>query len=352
MLVAILTDTHFGSRSDSRNFSMFFERFYKDIFFPYLEKHNIKRVLHGGDLFERRKYINFQSLNDSRTYFFDPLRKYETDLILGNHCTFFKNSNHLNSPELLLREYTNIAVHQEPANIDLDGFKLALLPWVCSGNYDQSMEFMAQTPAQYMLGHLEIAGFEMHLGQINDHGFDRKVFDKFAQVWSGHFHHKSSNGNIMYLGSPYEQTWSDYNDPKGFHVFDTETRELTFIENPYRMFHKIYYDDVQHDVEELLSQEFDQYTNTYVRLVIKEKTNPFGFERLVDKINSANPIDLTFTDDTLDMSFGDDELMEDVEDTQAIIIQSVEQSASERHQPALKKLLLDLYGEAVSLSRM
>ena len=32
--------------------------------------------------------------------------------------------------------------------------------------------------------------------------------------------------------------------PRGFHIlFDTETRELEFIQNPYEMFHKIYYDD-------------------------------------------------------------------------------------------------------------
>jgi DNA repair exonuclease SbcCD nuclease subunit len=352
MQVAIITDTHIGSRNDSRNFSVFFRRFYEEVFFPYLREHGITRILHGGDLFERRKYINFQSLGDSREYFFDPLRDYDVDLIVGNHDTYFKNTNVLNSPDLLLNDYPRFKSHWQPTTIDLDGFELALLPWVCTSNFEESMEFIRNTSASHLLGHLEIAGFEMHLGQINDHGFDPKIFDKFEQVWSGHFHHKSSRGNIMYLGSPYEQTWSDYNDPKGFHVFDTETRELTFVENPYRMFHKIYYDDVQNDPEQLIAGNFEEYTNTYVRVVIKEKSNPFAFERFIDKLSASNPIDITYTDDTLDLNIGDDELMEDIEDTAAIIVSSIEQSANPRHQVALKKMLLELYNEAVSLSRL
>lgn len=352
MLVVILTDTHIGSRNDSRNFSIFFKRFYDNVFFPYLREHGIKRVLHGGDLFERRKYINFQSLGDARDYLFEPLRDYDVDLIVGNHDTYFKNTNALNSPTLLLGEYPNIKVHDSPAEIDLDGFKMAMLPWICTGNFQESMDFIEKTNATHLLGHLEIRGFEMYAGSVNDHGFDPKVFDKFAQVYSGHYHHRSTHGNISYLGSPYESTWSDFNDPRGFHVFDTDTRELTFIENPYRMFHKVYYNDVKEDVEEMIAKDYDAFTNTYVRVVIQEKTNPFGFERLLDKIGKTNPIDISFTDDTLDLSFGDEELMEDIEDTQSIIVQSIEQAANPIHQEALKKFMLDLYGEAVSLSRI
>ncbi len=352
MKVVIITDTHIGSRNDSRNFSVFFRRFYEDVFFPYLRDNKITRVLHGGDLFERRKYINFQSLADAHEYLFKPLREFDVDLIVGNHDTYFKNTNVLNSPDLLLKDYPNIKVHSGPTELTLDGLKIAMLPWVCTGNYTESMEFVASTDAPILLGHLEIAGFEMHLGQMNDHGFDRKIFDKFEAVFSGHFHHRSTNGNITYLGSPYESTWADYNDPKGFHVFDTDTHELTFVPNPYSMFHKIYYDDVQNDVELLINSNMEKYTNTYVRVVIKEKSNPFGFERFIDKLNAVNPIDVTYTDDTLDLSLGDDDLMEDIEDTPAIIQSAIEQSANPRHAPALKKFMLELYNEAVNISRL
>ena len=63
------------------------------------------------------------------------------------------------------------------------------------------------------------------------------------RVFSGHYHHRSSQDNIHYLGNPYEIYWNDVNETRGFHVFDTETLEHTPINNPYRMFYKISYND-------------------------------------------------------------------------------------------------------------
>lgn len=353
MRVALITDTHVGVRNDSRNFSQYFDKFYTNVFFPYLKQHGIKQIIHLGDTFERRKYINFQSLGAARQYMFEPLNEFDVDMIVGNHDTYFKNSNHLNSPSLLLKDFKNINVHWQPTTKRYDGLDIALLPWICSGNYTESMEFLQQSSATTLMGHLEIMGFEMYMGSSNNDGFDPEIFNKFEQVFSGHFHHRSTRGNITYLGSPYETTWSDYADPRGFHIFDTQTRTLEFIENPYKMFHKIYFDDSETDIDELLSQDLEQYTNTYVRVVIKQKNNPYGFERFIDNLTKVNPIDISFTDDTLDLSFDDHEL-DDVEDTRAIIEQTVEQIAKEKPKivKPLKKLMIDLYSEAVNMSRI
>ena len=75
----------------------------------------------------------------------------------------------------------------------------------------------------------------------------KELFRRFDIVMSGHFHHKSDDGQIYYLGTPYEIYWNDYEDPRGFHIFDTETRELERIVNPYRIFEKVYYDDTTTD---------------------------------------------------------------------------------------------------------
>ena len=37
--------------------------------------------------------------------------------------------------------------------------------------------------------------------------------------------------------------WNDAGDIRGFNIFDTETYEMEFIENPYNMFEKVYYED-------------------------------------------------------------------------------------------------------------
>ncbi len=141
MKVALLGDTHFGARNDNSAFHDYFEKFYRDVFFPYLEANSIDTIVQFGDLFDRRKYINFSTLAKSRRYFFDPLSEqgYTMHVFVGNHDTFYKNTNEVNSPELLLNEYKNIYVYSDPCDIRLGGTKITLLPWVCSSNYDECM---------------------------------------------------------------------------------------------------------------------------------------------------------------------------------------------------------------------
>ena len=122
MKVALLADTHFGARNDSRQFDEFFKRFYDDVFFPYMDKHQIKTVFHLGDVFDRRKYINFSILYACKQYFFDKLRDRNIDMfvIAGNHDTYYKNTNDVNSLRLLLKEYTNIQIIDRPCHMMFD----------------------------------------------------------------------------------------------------------------------------------------------------------------------------------------------------------------------------------------
>lgn len=350
MLVALITDTHISVRNDSALFSLYFEKFYSNVFFPYLEKHNIKRVMHLGDLFDRRKFINFQRLHDARRFLFEPLRKYQVDVLIGNHDTSLKASNSINSPDLLLNEYANITRYSEPTVISIEGTEIALIPWICADNKQQTMQLLETTSAQIVMGHLELKGFEMYRGSPTNHGENPSMFENFDMVMSGHFHHRSTNGNITYLGSPYEMTWSDYMDPRGFHIFDTDTRQLTFIENPYRMYHKIFYNDVTDDIESAIQEDFSHYKDTYVKVVIQEKTDPYLFDRLIDKIEKAKPFDISYSNDLLNILQFTGEELEDVEDTPAIITSSVDQLTNERLKEPLKKFLLDLYNEAIGMT--
>jgi DNA repair exonuclease SbcCD nuclease subunit len=237
MKVAILTDTHFGARNDSHDFDTYFRKFYDEVFFPYLDKTQIKTLLHLGDVFDRRKYINFNTLRSCKEYFFEQLKKRDIDMkvIPGNHDTYYKNTNEVNSLDLLLREYSNIEIIEQPTVIELGGRVVSFIPWLCADNYDASMTVIQQ-PADVCFGHFEIAGFDMFRGAKNEAGMDRKVLKHFKKVLTGHFHHRSTDDNVYYLGSPYGFTWSDYDDKRGFHVLDTATLDLEFIENPFEIF--------------------------------------------------------------------------------------------------------------------
>ena len=110
MRICLLGDTHFGVRNDSKAFHAYYEKFYQQTFFPILEERGVRTIIQLGDLFDRRKYINFLSLTESRRYFFDECAKRGITLhaLIGNHDIFWKESLEVNSPELLLKDYDNI----------------------------------------------------------------------------------------------------------------------------------------------------------------------------------------------------------------------------------------------------
>lgn len=342
----------FGARNDNSAFHDYFEKFYTEVFFPYLEAKGIGTIVQFGDLFDRRKYINFSTLSRSRKYFFDPLAEQGLlmHVFVGNHDTFYKNTNEINSPELLLNDYGNINVYSEPADIILDGTKITLLPWVCSSNYEQCIHHIERTSAQILFGHLELAGFEMHRGAVNDHGqFDNDILSKFDIVCSGHFHHKSSKGNIHYLGTPYEMSWSDYNDPRGFHIFDTDTRELEFIRNPFEMFQKWFYDDTQWpNFDHINSFDFGNAKGAIVKVVVKSKTNPYWFDMFIDRLEKAGTVDIQVVEDHLNLNLEDDEdIVDEAEDTLTILRKVVDGIETNVPKKDLDSFLTTLYSEAL-----
>jgi DNA repair exonuclease SbcCD nuclease subunit len=342
--VALVTDTHFGARSDSVPFDKFFRKFYDETFFPEIDRREIKTIFHLGDCFDRRKYINFNTLSSCRDYFFDAAKQrgIEVVMIVGNHDTFFKNTNNVNSPGLLLNDYTNVTAYSGPVEYSVDGTSILLMPWICTDNYNECMNAIKISNSQVLFGHFEIAGFQMYKGHENDEGFDPKLFEKFDLVCSGHFHHRSSKGNITYLGNPYEMTWADYDDARGFHIFDTGTRELEFIENPNHTFTKIYYDDTKD-----IGYGDEDFADKHIKLIVVNKTDYYKFDQFVDSIYKANPLELKIVEDMSEFeaqALGDEPV--DVEDTLTLLSQYVDAIETEADKDKIKTLMKTLYVEA------
>ena len=354
MKIALITDTHWGARNDSAAFAEYFNRFYYDQFFPYIEEHNINTVVHLGDICDRRKYINFVTARHLRK-FMDTCSSKDIAIhvIIGNHDTTYKNTNDVNCMRELYdhTQYSGLKWYENPTEVAFGDTKIAMLPWVCSGNYAESMEFVENTDAQVMFGHLELAGFEMYKGAVNDHGMSPKIFDKFDVVCSGHFHHKSTRGNINYLGAPYEMTWSDYDDPRGFHIFDTETRELLFIQNKRKMFQKWFYDDANWlSFDRVNEFDFDQVANSYVKVIVKNKTNPFWFDTYIDRLEKSGALDIQVVDDHLNLNLEDDsDIVNEAEDTLSILRKTVDHIDTSVDKVKLSNFLSNLYAEALTV---
>ena len=233
MKIALITDTHFGARNDSLAFNDHFYKFWREVFFPYIDEHGIDTVIHLGDVMDRRKFISYKIAKDFREQFIKPIvdRNIDMHMIVGNHDTYYRNTNEINSLFELLggpgdEKYPNIKCYDHPCTEEFDGVGIHLLPWINESNYESVMRGIQMTYADICMGHLEVNGFEMHAGHFCEGGYPKEMFRKFDTVFSGHFHKKSDDGQVYYLGAPYQITWSDDNCPKGFHIFDTETKEL------------------------------------------------------------------------------------------------------------------------------
>ena len=352
MKLALITDLHFGSRNDNLKVAEHQKRFYDDVFFPFLRENDISTVVDLGDTFDRRKYISFTSLQAAKKMFFDPLASNDIQLhaLVGNHDSVYKNTIELNSIYLLTDGYANVNEYIKPTEVDFDGTLIAMIPWICKDNIEATTELITNTKAQVCFGHLELKGFEMYKGQIIYDGMDSKLFSNFDIVCSGHFHHKSTTGNINYLGAPYEMTWSDYDDPRGFHVFDTATRELTYIQNPYTMFHKIWYDDTDLTFEDINAMDVSEVQNSFVKLVIKTKDNPYLFDTFVSKLEDQNLINLQVVEDHLHLDLEDDEdIIDEAEDTLTILDKYIDGLEISANKQQLQSLMKNLYNEALAI---
>lgn len=350
MKIAILNDTHCGIRNSSEIFNKNAEQFYEEVFFPYLIENDIKQIVHLGDYYDHRKFINFKALSSNRKHFLHKLREYgmSMDIIPGNHDTFYKNTNELNSLKELLGHYMNeVHIVMEPTVMNYGSLKLGLIPWICQDNYERSMDFIAKCDADIIGAHLELSGFEVMRGMKHHGGMDPNLFKRFELVMSGHFHCRSHEGNIKYLGSQLEFFWSDAHDPKYFHILDTETRELTAVHNPNTLFEKIVYDDENLDYSNYDVKHLNQ---KFVKIVVKNKTDLFTFDRFVDRVINESPLEVKIQEN-FEEFLGDNVEDESVslEDTQTLLDTYVDNVETDLDKPALKVQMRDLMKEAQSL---
>ena len=350
MKLAILNDTHAGVRNSSDIFINYQEAFYTEVFFPYLLENDIKHIVHLGDYYEHRRFINFKALNANRVHFLDKLREYgiTMDIIPGNHDVYYKNTNRLNALKELLGHYMNeVSILEDPVVMDYDGLKMGMIPWINQENEKQCNEFLKNCKADIIGGHFELMGFDMLRGVPCTHGMTTENLKRFELVLSGHYHCKSNQGNIHYLGSQMEFFWNDAGDDKFFHILDTDTRELLPVRNPITLYEKIYYDD---EVTDYSEYEVSHLDAKFVKVVVKNKTEPFTFDRFLDRIQSRSIHDLKIQEDFTEFL---GENVEDagleVEDTNELLRSYVDNVETVLDKERLKKELIDLMQEAETI---
>lgn len=350
--IAIISDTHIGVRSGSNVFLDIQNQFFESIFFPIIKTANVDAIIHLGDLVDKRKSVDFMTSNRLKKDFLLKLEELniKTHIITGNHDCFYKDTNEINAlTELIEGKYQNIHIYSECTEILVHNTDIILVPWINSSNYQETLQKIDRTKSQICMGHLELIGFEMYKGYISDHGLASDIFGKFDLVLSGHYHQISSKQNVTYVGAPYHMTWTDYGNPRGFHIFDTDTMKLTFIENPYSSFTKIVYDDTMFKTSKQLisSVSEDQIKTKYCKLVVHKKTNDKWFESFVNTLHQYQPYDLKIIEQSeiVVQDIGVDQ----TEDTLTILKRNIENLETDVSKSELEKLMIELYTKSIEM---
>ena len=349
MKVAIITDQHFGARKNSKLFHDFFGKFYEEVFFPYLDANGITVCIDMGDTFDNRTGINYSALRWAKDNYFQLLcdRGISLYTVVGNHTAYYKNTNRVNACELLLREYDNIHVVTEYEELKVGGLDIAFVPWVNKENQEDTYKKIKKSKCRVVMGHLELNGFLANQHHVMEHGQDKGIYERFERVYSGHYHHRNSQGNIHYLGNPYEIYWNDCGDVRGFHIFDTETLEHTPVNNPFNIFEKIVFDNTDH-------QTFDArpYENKIVKVIVQDKGKGTKLDKFIDKLYKVGVAELK-TIENIDYGTGFvtyEDQGQDSEDTLTLLSKYIDEVETRVDKSRVKKLLQNVYQEACEVT--
>lgn len=342
MKIAVLADTHFGIKNDSTYMLDYQEKFFED-FFNYCLEHDIREIIHLGDFFDRRRHVNFNTLNRVRKMFLAPVREYgfHVHIILGNHDCFHKSTVDVNSVNEIFSEYPEIEIVDTPRHVRDIG---VMCPWITEENRDEVMNILDlyHGKGHNLFGHFEIDGYDIGAGQTYISGVDKHTMMGYENPLSGHFHNHSE----WYVGCPYQLTWADFMEEKGFVVVDTDTKKWEFVKNRHKLYTKIHYDDSKHDY----LQEFEpsDVENKIIRIVIEECNDDLTFFAFIDMIEKSAAIEVDIVDPRISI------VAEDTTDnfdatTLELIGDYVDALGGEFDRDGVKAFLKRLYLEAENL---
>lgn len=340
MKLAIISDTQYGSRQDYIPFLELNRKFFHEVFWPYLKQHDIKIIVHLGDLVERRRYINYLTATYLKEDFFDPLIAggYHLHWLLGNHDIFYRETTEINAANIL--SPSCIYTYDRATNVTFYGCNILFIPWILKENYDYTLQLIRETEAPVAFGHLELQGFQLNQYEIAKTGLSSDILDKFDLVLTGHYHHRSIKKNIYYVGSHAEFTWSDYGDKHGFHVFDTETHDVEFIENPYTIFKKIIFDG------QTMPENPEEFAGKIVKVVVQSKQNQDAYHTFMNQLEAVQPLELTTIDAYLNANLTDENIVSDAKDTKTIIMEYVDGVDTQVNKEKLKGFMEGLFKQA------
>jgi DNA repair exonuclease SbcCD nuclease subunit len=283
--ICCFSDIHLGLGQDNEmwhNVALNFAKWASDIY----KNNEIDEIIIPGDIFHNRSQISVETLSVAKK-FFDYFKEFKIIISAGNHDSFLKNTSLINSISIL-DGWNNITiVDKEPLLIKTNiGKTISLVPW--------GVDIEQMPKSDIMFGHFEINSFHMNSYKICEYGMTySNLLKKANTIISGHFHKKDhkvyDNGQIIYLGSPYQHNFGDMLDSRGIYIFDIQKESFDFIENNVSPKHyKIYtsnYSQKEKDLKKLIE-------NNIVSVVVDTKIEQDDFMNIYSKISKLNPLNV------------------------------------------------------------
>ena len=232
----IITDLHFGVRSNSQEWQEIQQDYFVNFFIPLVKKNyrpgDVLLVL--GDVFDSRNSINLKVLCLGVDVFeqLSAVFKDGIVIILGNHDLWGKTTTEVNSLKTI-KWIPNIHIYEEPESVKFGNKKFLLMPWRKDHEAETECVETLGPNNDYLLCHTDILGMKFNKQTEIEEGLDVKILKMFKKVYSGHIHFSQKFGNVSMLGSPYQLTRNDINNPKGVTMLDLTTEEETYWENDY-----------------------------------------------------------------------------------------------------------------------
>ena len=203
--VACFTDIHFGLKGGSRTHNTDCEQFV-DWFCDTAKANGCETAIFLGDWHHNRSTTDVSTMN----YTVSNLERLNASFekvffILGNHDLFYKDKREINSIEFM-RLFPNIIAIKDPLTME----DVTILPWLVGDEWRD----IPKIKSRYIFGHFELPSFYMNaMVQMPDHGqLQRSHFTHQDYVFSGHFHKRQQNNNIVYIGNAFPHNYADAGD--------------------------------------------------------------------------------------------------------------------------------------------
>lgn len=285
--VACISDIHLGTHVDSslwHKSALDYAKWLREE----LRKQGITDIFMLGDILNNRNEVSVTTLH-ILSQFFSILREFNITIVVGNHDCYYNNRHDIHSIGTL-SEWGNIQVIDKPTTVTMFDKVITFCPW------ETKIDDIPKS--DIIFGHFEIQSFKMRYSQVCEYGTKPKdLLDKAPLIISGHFHllesRKYDDGNILYLGCPYELDWGDYSSKKGYFILDIPTGKHDFYENNFSPKHKKF------NLSELLSTGITdsikkEFNNNIVKLSFDTAIEEETASKLIDKLLILKPANLQF----------------------------------------------------------